>query len=160
VALINSSAIAMETIFLLSGEKTGIMRSANLFLVLLIITVCSCSKSSNSPNLAGKWIEKSQRLDTIDFDPPFAGAYDNKQSFLLKSRPYMDITLNPAYPINPSSIFSYYTKADSMYIYNNIMSAMIYKPYSFQSTGTNSFTIGKFYLRNSLPAQLEFERLQ
>jgi hypothetical protein len=136
------------------------MRYASLFLVALVVTVCSCSKSSNSTiEFTGKWIEKSQRLDTIDFDPPFPGAYDHlNKGFLLRSQPYVDITINPTYPINPSSIFSYYTNGDSIYVYNSLMSAMIYRPYSFQPAG-NSFTIGKFYLRNSLPAQLVFERL-
>lgn len=134
------------------------MGCSKLLLFILVAGACSCSKSSSSIELKGRWIEKSQRLDTIDFEPPFAGAFDQKKGFLLKSRPYMDITLNPTYPINPSSIFSYYTQGDSMYIYNSLMSAMIYRPYVF-SANANSFTIGKFYLRNSLPAQLEFERL-
>ncbi len=63
-----------------------------LLFLLLAVSVIACKKKTiQLPLLQGLWIEKTLRLDSIEFDNSFS-INQNKYSFYLKSRPYMDVS--------------------------------------------------------------------
>jgi hypothetical protein len=129
---------------------------------LFAISIMACKKNATHvPPLQGLWIEKSLRLDSMDFSNTFPSTDENKFSFDLKSRPYIDVSQNPNYPINHSAGYRYYLEGQYIFLNSFYSSSTYYSKYDFQlSDDKRSFTIKRFYSRNSLPAFIEFERIK
>lgn len=107
----------------------------------------------------GKWIEKSQRLDTLDFNTQAFSS--NERVVQFKARPYMDLTVSTVYPRIYSTIYSYYFEQGFIYMRNFLSSSTMFGKYDFTwSADYKSFTIKKFYGRESVPDRLVFEQLK
>ncbi len=131
------------------------------YLFLLFVTIACKKTGSNLPSFEGLWIEKSLRLDSIDFKNEFSSSDNNKFDFNLKSQPYKDTSQNPDYPINHSALYSYYLEGNYIFLYNFLSSSSVYNKYDFElSADRKSFTVKRFYSRNNLPGLIEFERLK
>jgi hypothetical protein len=133
-----------------------------ILIVLIAISLVSCSKDNSPlPPLQGLWVEKTLRIDSIQFSDDFSRPSENRFSFYFKSHPYTDVTLNPNFPINHSSIFTFYIEGQYIFLYNTYSSSLTYNKYDFQlSADRQSFTIKRFYSRNILPPVIEFERIR
>ncbi|MEI8338285.1 MAG: hypothetical protein WCF92_04050 [bacterium] len=103
------------------------------------------------------------RLDTFDFEKgkSFYSAGANATVY-FSTKPFNDPSLNPNYPINNSTYFSYYINGDSIFLKNFLSSSSTFHCYRFQlSSDQKSFHVGKFYTRTGLVASmLEFEKIQ
>lgn len=121
----------------------------------------SCKKNLSKVLPQGVWVEKSLKFDTLIFDNKFELRDEGKFSFTQKSKPYMDATQNPTYPINHSGFYSYYFEGEYINLRSFLSSSTRYNKYDFNiSTDGKSFSIGRFYSRNQLPAILEFEKVE
>ncbi len=127
-------------------------------LIVCLITLMACKKTKTTePNLEGLWVEKSLRLDTLNF------GYNNLfgPAMNLLSAPYADTVLNPNFPVNHSGLYSYLIVGDSIKIRNFASSSSFLPTYKFAFiAGGNAFTVGKFYNRRALPAVIEFQKIQ
>jgi hypothetical protein len=127
-------------------------------LIVCLITLMACKKTKTTePILEGLWVEKSLRLDTLNF------SYNNLfgPAMYLRSAPYTDTVLNPMYPVNHSGIYSYLLSGDSLKLRNFASSSSLLPTYKFSFVaGGNAFTVGKFYNRRELPAVIEFQKIQ
>lgn len=121
-----------------------------LVFFLFPILVASCKKEAES-SLRGVWIEKSLRLDTLEFD---------NANFKLRSSAYWDLSQNPNFPINHSAIYRYQLDNDSIRLNSFYSSYSGLFAYKFKLNSSTDLIIGKFYSRTSLPAILEFEKIQ
>ena len=129
--------------------------------ILFIGLLASCSKDTNPPSpVQGIWIEKTLRLDTLDFDKISSSADYSTTYFGSKS--FIDTSLNPKYPIINTTFFYYYLKTDSIYLRNFFSSSLSFQPYKFQiSSDQKSLLITKFYTRTGLTLSiLEFDRIK
>lgn len=143
------------------GQAGNSLLMRPLLLIITLTLVIACKKEGKTPALEGLWIEKSQRLDTLDFDNPPEFSMDNNPSVLFKARPYMDPAVSTVYPQIYSSIYSYYFEQGAIRMRSFLSSSYIYGKYDFSfKPDHKSFTIKKFYGRESLPDMLEFERLK
>ena len=134
-----------------------------LAMVACMIIICSCSKNSDSVSpYQGLWVEKTNRLDTFDFEKGNSfGSISSYPTVFFRSKPFTDLSLNPNFPINNSAIYSYYVKSDSIFLRNFLSSSMNFPSFRFQfNNDQRSFQIGKFYTRTGLASVLEFERIQ
>jgi hypothetical protein len=137
------------------------MRSL-LLLITLSLIIISCSKDNKdtpepSSEVSGKWIEKTQRLDTIDFEPGYPGTMGNNKVLYLQAKPFMDPSVSTVYPRIYSSMYGYYFEQNYIYLRSFFSSSLAYNKYSFRwTTGRKSFIVKKFYDRKSLPSEIEF----
>jgi hypothetical protein len=122
---------------------------------LLPVLIASCKKDNASGPMQGIWVEKNLRLDTVEFNNVFTGS-----SFKLRSAAYWDLSQNPTYPINHSSIYHYEIYQDTIKLNSINSSYSGLFAYKFNLNTSSSFIIGKFYSRTALPAILEFERIR
>ena len=120
-----------------------------LCLVVFVISACTKDKAS-SPGY-GVYIEKSLRLDTINFNlykDPATGEY----------APMFDLRSNGRFPL----LYSYEFKDDSICVINLLSSA--YHGNIFQyfqwSVNKRSFKTKKFFGRDALPDIVEFVKLK
>jgi len=135
-----------------------------LLILLLTFLFAACGKDSDrcDPPTSGVWIEKSQRLDTLDFDTPADFKMHDNRVVYFKAKPFMDPAASTVYPRIYSSIYGYYYKDGDIYLHNAVSAMyMNYKVYDFrQGNNCNSFTVKRFYDRKSLPDEIVFERLK
>ena len=135
-----------------------------LLILLLAILFAGCDKDNDKcdPPTSGLWIEKSQRLDTLDFNTPSDMKMHDNPIVLLKARPFMDPAISTVYPRIYSSMYGYYYKEGKMYLHNAISAMyMNYIAYEYRlGSSCNSFKVKKFYGRASLPDEIEFVRLR
>jgi|GEM_PF-5863897 hypothetical protein len=137
-----------------------------LISLFFLVSVTACTRDSvqllNPQSISGVWIESSLRLDTLDFDSFPKDSNAQHEHVLLRSKPFTDASLNPTYPVNPSAIYNYYFKADSVYLYNLYSSLYKFNPYKIQvSSDVRFFDIEKFYTRTGLnKTVLRFERFK
>src|SRR5215471_18608685 len=111
-----------------------------LFFSMFLLIVASCRKVKTTRDIDGVWVEKTLRLDTIDFNLTF---FDS--SFMLRPQPYggiFDYRLQPGNSIGLRNIISAYSGFSSYY---------------FKQDNSSEFSIGKFYNRPGLPATLQFQ---
>ena len=126
--------------------------------ILFIGLIASCSKDTNPPSpVQGVWIEKTLRLDTLDFDK-LSSSTDYFTTY-FGSKSFIDTSLNP---IINTTFFYYYLKTDSIYLRNFFSSSLSFQPYKFQiSSDQKSLLITKFYTRTGLTLSiLEFDRIK
>lgn len=144
-----------------------------LLLFTLLALVIACKKDGKEVNYfadtkssRGVWVEKSLRLDTLDFDsgPKLETNYANSSSVMFKSKAYIDTTVNPDYLVNHSALYSYYfadTSVNVIYMRSMLSPSSVYNRYTFVvSNDRKSFTIQRFYGRNALPGLIQFVRIQ
>ena len=115
------------------------MRKLAIFLSAALVIACNKDKSESS--LHGAWVEKTMRLDTMDFSNSFLFS-DYKTFYLSYWGPYR-----------------YTLDGDTIRLNNMNSSYSGLFPYSFKINSTVNFTIGKFYNRPGLPATLEFVKI-
>lgn len=127
--------------------------------LLLLMLIGSCTRNVNSiSQIQGLWVEKTLRLDTLDFDAHQFSS-NNYSSVLFNSQPFMDTSVSSSL-IHLSAAYLYYYKTDSICMYNMISSAFLFRSYSFVREGTETFKVTRFYQRNALPSTIEFERIK
>jgi hypothetical protein len=120
-----------------------------LFFLFLFFNIIACKKSgTSSDTLQGVWIEKTQRLDTINFDN-LAFSTSNPPTFDLRSQ-----------PAGYSSLYNYSFKTDSILLRSFFSSYSGFYVYYFKQTNSSLFSISNFYHKPSLPATLQFERIR
>ena len=119
-----------------------------LIISLFIILIISCEKN-NSPDaftvatsLTGVWVEKTLRLDTMEFNSLLASSH---QSVYYKSQQNFK---GYTYRLNTDSIllqsFDFSSGSVSCYFnFNNL----------------KQFVISKFFQRSSLPATVQFQKI-
>ena len=132
------------------------------FFLLIVVLFIACAKVDTVLEPTGIWVEQRLRLDTLDFDKGKKFARVNiYQTLFLNGKIFKDSLINPNFPINPSSVYSYYFKPDSIYLQNSISSSSFFLPYTFQmAANLQSFKVARFYNRNVLTTLLTFERIQ
>jgi hypothetical protein len=140
------------------------MRLISFTLMLVFFFSCNKNKHDGISAFKGVWVETKFRLDTLDFEYDYR--IDRGSSYPIvafNSNTYMDTVLNPNYPINHSTSYDYYFNDTMNKIYmRDILSSYNGFPiHSFTLAEDKlRFTISKFYLRRSLPAIIEFEKIK
>jgi len=139
------------------------MRFVYAFIVIAFFQVGCTKNTTKSSMLAGIWVEQSLRLDTLDFDktPNFTTNSDSIGTVQFRCKPFTDITINPSFPVNNSTFYNYYVKDDSLFLRNFLSSYSGF--YGFKYTMSNSeesFSVARFYNRNTLPATITFTRIR
>jgi hypothetical protein len=129
------------------------------FVYFALITSCKKSTTDSNNNLNGIWVEKTLRLDTIDFT--INDLLDaTTASFEFKCKPFIDSSISTIHVIYNSSIYNYKLESNTIALLPITSSSLIYKTVEFSLSATkNAFTVGKFYIRSSLPNVLEFVKL-
>ncbi|MEO7313507.1 MAG: hypothetical protein ABIX01_24200 [Chitinophagaceae bacterium] len=129
--------------------------------IVFILLGTVCKKPTIAPlPLSGIWVEKSLRMDTLDFETQNQGVFSGPTIF-LRSSPYSDPVLNPAYPTNHSSIYQYNLVGDTLHLKNFVSSSSLFVPFHcVLSAGSNELRIDKFYNRRSLAAVVLFEKVR
>jgi len=133
-----------------------------ILLVASLLTACDKDDDSCKPPTSGVWVEKSQRLDTLDFNTPSFLDMHGNRVMLLKAKPFMDSAVSTEFPLIYSSIFGYYYKDGKMYLHNSVSAMyMNYIAYEYRlGNDCNSLVVKKFYGRKSLPEEIVFVRLK
>lgn len=141
------------------------MNTRLLYYLLIILLISACSKSAGPRTiLEGVWVEKTYRLDTLDFDKgnAFGNASEQNHTVYFGSRSFVDTTLNPIYPVVNTSFYAYRLGSDSIYLRNFLSSSTGFQPRFFKmNSGEQSFQVSKFYIRTGLFSYiLEFQRIR
>ncbi|MES2776973.1 MAG: hypothetical protein V4722_22540 [Bacteroidota bacterium] len=134
------------------------MKLMFIAVALICFTALACKKSEpDPPTLLGSWVEKSIRLDTLDFF--YTDLFGPAMQW--RSANYTDSVLNPNFPVNHSGLYSCLHLGDSVRLRNIASSSGISFTYHLSFlAGGNTFSIGKFYSRRPLAAIIEFERVR
>jgi hypothetical protein len=123
--------------------------------------VISCKKSTTDSGniLNGVWVEKTLRLDTIDFT--INNLVDaTTPSFEFKSNPFIDSSISTIHPIYNGTIYYYKLEPNAIELLPMTSSSLVYRTVGFTiANNKNEFTIGKFYIRSSLPDTIGFIKL-
>lgn len=131
--------------------------------VIVVFLLSACAKETATPSkLSGIWVEQSLRLDTLDFDNKslLSTNSDTIGTVQFRCRPFTDVAINPNFPINNSTFYNYYLKTDSLFLRNFLSSYSGFYRYSFTMHSEQSFSVARFYNRNTLPATITFTRIQ
>jgi hypothetical protein len=137
-----------------------------LLLCLTVLLAAACKKDKVPFTYVfahndSMYVEKSQRLDTIDFNFPHEFTPGQGPMFYFRSKPYMDLTQNPDYPVNHSSIYDYRINGDTLLLRSMLSSYSGFYKYDFRwGSDHRSFTVKRFYNRKSLPDVIEFIKLK
>lgn len=136
--------------------------TATLFFIVFLFY--ACAKETAAPSkLSGIWVEQSLRLDTLDFENTayLTTSSDTIGSVQFRCKPFTDVAINPNFPINNSTFYNYYLQTDSLFLRNFLSSYSGFYRYSFtMNSSQQSFSVARFYNRNSLPATITFKRMQ
>lgn len=130
------------------------------------VLFCSCNKTKDraGKTFSGVWVETTLRKDTLDFEADkFIDRNFGYAMVVLNSNTYTDTVLNPTYPVNHSTSYSYYFNepVNEIYMKDILSSNNRFPVYNFTlATNKLRFTIAKFYMRRQLPAIIEFERIR
>jgi len=110
---------------------------------LFAVLVISCKKESTEGSFQGIWVEKTLRLDTLEFNPLVSSSF---QSIYLRSQQsYIGYT--------------YQVKTDSILL-KSFGSSGGFNPYYFNFNNSKNFTISNFFQRPALPATIQFEKIE
>ncbi|MBC7875492.1 MAG: hypothetical protein H7Y01_15935 [Ferruginibacter sp.] len=119
------------------------MRKLAIF--LLTVLLISCKKDESEDFSHGDvWVEKTLRLDTIEFNSLLASSFN---SMYFRSLQYMNG-------------YNYQVKTDSILLRSFASSSLVFNPYYFNHNSSNQFTISNFFQRASLPAIVQFEKIK
>ncbi|MDF2192225.1 hypothetical protein [Paraflavitalea sp. CAU 1676] len=133
-----------------------------ILLVASLLTACDKDDDSCKPPTSGVWVEKSQRLDTLDFNTPSDFKIHDNPIVEFNARPFMDPAVSTQYPRIYSTIYGYYYENGNLYLHN-MVSALYrnYIPYPYKwGHDCKTITIKRFYDRKSLPEEITFVRIQ
>jgi hypothetical protein len=140
------------------------MRLISFLLICVLFFSCNKNKDEVRPTFSGVWVETTLRKDTLDFD---ADKLIDKGSVytmvVFNSNTYTDTVLNPSYPVNHSTLYNYYFSdgTNKIYMKDILSSNSNFPVYNFTLAANKfRFIIDKFYMRRSLPAIIEFERIK
>jgi hypothetical protein len=140
------------------------MRLISFTLLLVFFFSCNKNKHEGESSFKGVWVETTLRLDTLNFETNKLIDRGSGYSMVaFNSNTYIDTVLNPNYPINHSTSYDYYFDDTMNKIYmRDILSSYNGFPIHRFTLAADKlrFTISKFYLRRSLPAIIEFERIR
>jgi hypothetical protein len=126
----------------------------------------SCNKNKDEARIAfsGVWVETTLRKDTLDFEADkLIDRGSGYAMIVFNSNTYTDTVLNPNYPVNHSTLYNYYFSdgMNKIYMKDILSSNSNFPVYNFILAANKlRFTIDKFYMRRSLPAIIEFERIK
>jgi hypothetical protein len=126
----------------------------------------SCNKNKDKARIAfsGVWVETTLRKDTLDFEADkLIDRGSGYAMIVFNSNTYTDTVLNPNYPVNHSTLYNYYFSdgMNKIYMKDMLSSNSNFPVYNFILAANKlRFTIDKFYMRRSLPAIIEFERIK
>ena len=117
------------------------MRKLVFFLFAALII--SCRKENTEGSFEGIWVEKTLRLDTLEFNPLISSSH---QSVYLRSQ--------------QSRIgYNYQVKTDSILL-KSFVSSGGFNSYYFNFNSSKKFTINNFFQRPALPATIQFEKIE
>ncbi len=136
------------------------MKKVSIVFAIIICFTAACKKSKTELLIFGVWVEKSLRLDTLDFNiQNRVDATEPTVNFL--SGPYIDTVLNPNFPVSHASLYSYKFLNDTLQLRSYLSSLGRFQSYpvTFYADG-KTFSIGKFYNRRALPQIIEFEKIR
>jgi hypothetical protein len=116
-----------------------------LAILWLTILTISCKKDKSEDVLQGDvWVEKTLRLDTIEFNNPLSSSFN---SMYFASAQYRNA-------------YTYQVKTDSILLKSFTSSSMLFNAYYFSQNSSTQFTISNFFQRTSLPAIVQFEKIK
>ena len=122
------------------------MKKLIIFLFIILIISCGKNKSSdaltNPENLTGLWVEKTLRLDTMEFNSFLASS---TQSIYFRSQQNF-------------KGYHYQIKADSILLLS-FGSSTGFVPYYFNFNNPKQFIISNFFQRPGLPATIQFQKI-
>ena len=136
------------------------MKKLSAILLIIICLSSACKKSKTELLIFGIWVEKSLRLDTLDFNiQNLIDATEPTVNFL--SNTYTDTVLNPNFPVSHASMYHYKLLNNTLQLRSLFSSSGRYQSYpiSFSADG-KMLSIGKFYNRRALPQIIEFEKIR
>ncbi len=121
--------------------------------LVISISLIACKKESASDNMKGNWVERSQRLDTIEF----VSFPDTKERLLnLKS-----VKGTNGLPKYAGGYYSMKIEQDSVILQWSVSSSISNKYYYFKFNNDKaSFLIGNFYKHDIGDSILRFEKLK
>jgi hypothetical protein len=136
-----------------------------LFLILAVCFFISCQKQkTKAMAFEGVWVEKTLRLDTLDFEYGNLIDWSGQGNVLsFKTNIYTDTVINPSFPVSHSALYQYFftNNKTKISLRNFYSSSTGYGEYTFTlSADLKKFTIDKFYNRRALPAVIEFLRIR
>jgi hypothetical protein len=140
------------------------MQTISFLLLSVLLFSCSKNKDEASAPFSGVWVETSLGKDTLDFEAD--KLIDRNSGYAMvvfNSNTYTDTVLNPANPVNHSTLYNYYfnERMNVIYMRDILSSNNRFPVYNFTFAASKlRFTIDKFYMRRSLPAIIEFERIK
>ena len=117
------------------------MRKMVIFLFAVLII--SCRKENAEGSFQGIWVEKTLRLDTLEFNPLISSSH---QSVYLRSQQsYIG--------------YSYQIKTDSILL-KSFGSSGGFNSYYFNFNNSKIFTISNFFQSPALSAMIQFEKIE
>jgi hypothetical protein len=144
--------------------KTKMKFYFSMFVFTSLLFACNKDKKQNLASINGIWVEKSFRLDTLDFE--INSLVDNASGYAVidfKTNTYVDTVLNPVFPVNHNSTYNYYLSKDESMIFmqSSFSSNSGFETYTFSmQLNQQSITMQKFYNRRALPAVIELVRIK
>jgi len=120
--------------------------------VAILLLSCENDKLGPVEPLEGKWVEASNRADTLVFDPELNG--NNSTYFTLKSKNGIS-GYNNLY----STIYEYHLENGKISLYNLVSSCYCFTDYSFTQTADKIF-VENFYDSNSKGVIEVFEKIK
>ncbi|MES2776976.1 MAG: hypothetical protein V4722_22555 [Bacteroidota bacterium] len=132
-----------------------------LFAPIAIISFFSCKKDDipKTDDFAGIWVEKTQQLDTLDFDE-WRTMVQSEPIAMLRCQPFIDSVTNPTFVIS-REFYWYKAEGTNLLLRNGLSSTMTYTTYPIVfSADRRTFSIDRFYKRRSLANRIEFVRIR
>lgn len=128
--------------------------------IIFLTLIFGCKKSKKNQLIFGVYVEKTLRIDTLDFD--IQNRIDSDEPTVdFLSKPYNDTVQNPIFPVNHASMYHYNLIGDSLQLRSFFSSSTWFQHYKISfSADKQQFTVGKFYNRRALPANIEFVRIR
>ncbi len=116
---------------------------SKMVIFLFAVLIISCRKENAESSFQGIWVEKTLRLDTLEFNPLISSSF---QSIYLRSQ--------------QSHIgYNYQIKSDSIFL-KTFGSSGGFNSYYFNIDNSKKITISNFYQRPALPATIQFEKIE
>ena len=120
------------------------MKKLAIFLFAALIIYCKKDKLKDIPTaLTGLWVEKTLRLDTMEFNSFLASS---TQSIYFRSQ-------------QSFKGYHYQIKTDSILLLS-FGSSSGFNSYYFNFNNSNNFTVSNFFQRSALPATVQFEKIK
>ena len=116
-----------------------------LVVSILLSLVISCKKDADEDSFKGVWVEKTMRLDTVEFNSILSSTH---QSLYLRSQ-------SPVISMG----YNYQVKTDSLLL-KSFPSPGPFVSYYFNFNSSKEFTISNFFMRPGLSSVVRFEKMK